>query len=201
MKVIDKCFTLFLLGILTFGAYDYNKHHEKKNAIIRKYEHVDYRNVIGEIKTPREAQDYCIYFIDGGKIVLDSDGYKIWNSFKTIHETRKGVCVDGAVAGTALLNDDRYETEICALFDSSVSKQGHAVCVYQDPETGKFGSIGINECDFNDAVFNSLDELECRLASLYKSNHFDMAFCFKLPGSETKDYKIKFTSENCLIKK
>lgn len=112
-----------------------------------------HRKKIAEVDTVDKAQEYCgsLYY------EFDKDNYgeeNYWASFKTIYKKGKDDCDGAAVAAAALLSDDGYPAKIICMYGK---EYGHAIFLYE--EKGKYGSIGINWCDNNSAVFDSVDEL------------------------------------------
>lgn len=141
---------LLFYSLVALSLYDYTK----RELVERKYKDKSYQEVIDIIKTPREAQDYCSYYLryQYDKELYGSEDY--WATFNLTHKNRAGDCDDGALAAAALLQDNGYEPLILSM--SSYS-EGHAVYLYK--KDGKYGSIGINSTDYHEPKFDSLDSL------------------------------------------
>ena len=102
-----------------------------KSKRIIDYSKLTWQEAIVQVQTPEQAQDYLYRHL------------KYWedhhyDSFKTNHNDRRGVCLDYAIAAAALLSDNNYPPLI--LHMNSKKKVGHAVFLYN--LDGKYFALG-----------------------------------------------------------
>lgn len=126
------------------------------------YERMSYQEAIEAVSNPKGVLDYY------KKHLSEDDGEnsdKI-NSFKKIHETRRGMCGDYATAAAALLSDDGYGSTIVYLWDLEVNRR-HVIYIYK--ENGRFGSIGMNKDDIREAIYDSVEDIIGEYYLLYRT--------------------------------
>lgn len=105
----------------------------------RPYSHLNYKEVIKEIKTPEQANHYLrkqLHYADTGT----------YSSFKRIHERGYGLCAEYAIAAAALLSDNDYPPLILVIYLRNASFN-HAVYIFQDKKTGRWGCLGTGKKD------------------------------------------------------
>lgn len=97
---------------------------------------LEWYDAIKIVSTPQDAQKYL-----EGNFTYDADKAtrKTGGSFKNNYKKGKGVCFDYATTAAALLADDGYQPLILRLDGKNES---HAVYLYRDRETTKFGALG-----------------------------------------------------------
>ena len=129
----------------------------------------DYRVLIGQINTPKDAAIYCTQVLTHGGKEIDKQRYggDFWESLKESHENKVVDCDAAALAAAGLLSDNGYPSYILQLRGYTIipmprigyteERFGHAIFLYKTHE-GKYGSIGINETDVQVPVAKSLDE-------------------------------------------
>lgn len=117
----------------------------------RPYSHLSYEEVIEKIKTPAEAAHYLEEQLSYLKIYS-------YRSFKYIHERGSGLCADYALAAAALLSDNDYPSLMLVVEVKGLSIS-HALYIYQDKQTKKWGTLGIMGDNSPGAIFNNLEEL------------------------------------------
>lgn len=156
-----------------------SEHFEK----IDHYKNMPYQEVIAEINTPQEAEWYVRnYIIPKEKKRLDS--------FKVLHENRKGDCAEATVAVAALLSDDGYPPTYLEMINSS-GTSGHGVFVYQ--QNDKYGSIGINGSDNIRPQYENIEDLVNRLG--YDKFYFGEIGWGIIPDWISTDRNLVFTNE------
>lgn len=62
-----------------------------------------------------------------------------------------------------LLRDNGYPSYFLS-FNDKVGEGGHSVFVYKEKGSNQFGSIGINHCDINPPIYDSLDDLAKKIS-------------------------------------
>ncbi|MFA5797538.1 MAG: transglutaminase-like domain-containing protein [Candidatus Woesearchaeota archaeon] len=147
MNGFTKLFGIASLAIITAcNPYFSNNTRQEKNS---PYSHLSHEQAISLISTPEQAQEY----LSTHMIVSPSPQVK---GFKHLHETREGDCADAAAATAALLYDDGYRPHLAIMLknDNSV---GHAIFIYE--KNGKYGSVGINESDYRNAKYPSVEDI------------------------------------------
>lgn len=97
---------------------------------------LEWYDAIKIVSTPRGAQKYLEsnFTYDADKATRKTGG-----SFKNTYKKGKGLCFDYATTAAALLADDGYRPLILRL---DGKKESHAVYLYRDRETAKFGALG-----------------------------------------------------------
>jgi len=119
--------------------------------------------IIAAVSTPEEAQAFCRGAItyaneDIGNRYKTRNGARDQSLAKTFARGR-GICGDASIAAAALLQDDGYQAKILDVFWQG---DGHSVFVYE--VNSKFGTVGINDFDYQPPIYDSLDALATKVA-------------------------------------
>lgn len=123
----------------------------------RDYDEMSYTEVMREIRTPEQAQDYIDRF------VKPADTIQRNYPFEMVHNSIKGGNEDvfdckngGAYPAAAMLRDNGYKPTALLMCPNPVKerKGGHVVFLYE--QNGKFGTVGLKRgMDYRPAVFDS----------------------------------------------
>lgn len=150
---------------------------------ISLYANLDYQAVIKKINTPEEAAWYL-------KNYLHYQNDNVRRSFKYVHKRGYGICAEYAFSAAALLSDNNYPPLILhVLLGKSPDniQLTHALYVYQDSLTKKWGSLGQKRENilprfktleemclyFNDQDFYSQKIVAYKLHNIFRFNFID----------------------------
>ncbi|MBW2972950.1 hypothetical protein KY346_01005 [Candidatus Woesearchaeota archaeon] len=106
---------------------------------------------------------------------------------------KKAICIEAALAADSLL-DEKYNSSI--LYLEKENGIGHAVCAYQDPETGLFGAIGVSrhkELTSRNPIYETQEEL----AQSYDCDAFKLTDFFY--SAEHRDVDTNWNLRNLNI--
>lgn len=105
------------------------------------YDSLNLEEVIKNIQTPQEAQNYINNYIkyDYSQFNINKNKktkkYRV-SSFRHTYKNGKGICIDKAIAAAAVLKDNGYEP-LLLLMKKGLG--GHVVFLYK--ENNKFGAV------------------------------------------------------------
>lgn len=133
--------------------------------------------VQAQIHTPRQVAIYLARCSEHGGKEFDTItfGREYWMSGRLFHILgRVGDCDDGMMAAASLLKDDGFppqglflhgKTRITGPRGTYLREEEfyHAIYIYVTKDQ-KYGSLGLNQCDLQAPLYNSIDELICGLS-------------------------------------
>lgn len=149
---------IFAIGCSTYKTCDTNSFYEPPQQKVKRkkqkltFENMTWQEVIQAVETPSQAEKYCSWLKDNRK---KDDEYHYY-SFKSVHEGARIDCNEVAYSAAALLGDNGYPPIVMCLSDF-LNSEGHMVFVYK--QHGKYGSIGIQQNDCQEPVYDSIETL------------------------------------------
>lgn len=140
----------------------------KAKELVESLKDKPHKEVVAVLKTALEAIVYNLELLEYKKDIETFGKRDYHASFKHINENKKDDCDAGAIAAAAILSDDDFPPYV-AILETPDIKEAHEVFVYKT-ESGKFGSIGIND---SDCLFNcdNLEELRVEICKGLKHKH------------------------------
>ncbi|MDP3728447.1 MAG: hypothetical protein Q8R18_03245 [bacterium] len=140
---------------------------------ITPYDKMSYQEMIAQIHTPEEVQDYISHYITKEE---EEEPYAY--SFRLFHERRKGDCSEAVVAAAALLIDDGYPPYALIFRSHYLHSDKHGIFVYE--REGYWGSLGINNSDVI-PPFYTLEKLAAKFG-MYREYAFVRLSVEDFPG-------------------
>ncbi|MFH1770285.1 MAG: hypothetical protein ABH828_01890 [archaeon] len=131
----------------------------KRAEVGALYDGKTHQEVMNMVKTPEQARDYCIYYLNYQHDDVTYGVGDYWASFKEVHNEKKDDCDGGAVAACATLDRDVNAWFAMMTGDSTV---GHAITIYQGVDKHgepAYGTIGINKGDYTEPRFKSAEDI------------------------------------------
>ncbi len=126
----------------------------------KKIQSLSYRQVISEIETPEQAQQYLLNYLTFAhdqKIFGEKDYIA---SFERIHTQGSDDCDGGVIAAAALLSDNGYPPLSLCMYKKEhtlTNVGGHAIFIYK--QDGKWGTLGILKYDCQSPRYKSVEEI------------------------------------------
>lgn len=160
---------------------------DKRPTLRGLYSDKSVSELVNMVETAEDARDYCIYYLESES---DNNNYGVVDymaSLKQIHEKQLDDCDGGSVAALELLRDDYHMNLLIMYFEGG---GGHMVAVYKDKDL--YGTIGINEVDYNEARFEDYDGI----LDYFEDIHKDIRDVYVVSSSVLDDEKLLESEED-----